>query len=107
MHDGFKNAYSLIIDKEKIVLNPLPPNQVHKIKLEVGGEKKRDILMLSGMWVERALSNGKQGLALLMLDSNKSAKVTPLHPIICPPHFPISRCLHTRFIPWSPTDPRH
>ena len=32
MHDGFKNTYSLIIDKERIVLNPLPPNQVQKTK---------------------------------------------------------------------------
>jgi len=59
MHDGFKNTYSLIIDKEKIVLNPLPPNQVHKIKPGVGSEKKRDLLMLSETRVERALSKGK------------------------------------------------
>jgi len=47
MHDGFKNTYSLVVDKERIVLNPLPLNQVHKIKSRVGSEKKRDILMIS------------------------------------------------------------
>jgi len=26
IHDGLKKTYSLIIDKEMIVLNPLPPN---------------------------------------------------------------------------------
>jgi len=26
IHDGFKNTYFLVIDKERIVLNPLPPN---------------------------------------------------------------------------------
>jgi len=54
IHDGFKNTYALIIDKGKIVLNPLPPNQVHKIKPDVGSEKKRDLLMLSETRVERA-----------------------------------------------------
>ena len=47
MHDGFKNTYSLVVDKERIVLNPLPLNQVHKIKSRVGSEKKRDIRMIS------------------------------------------------------------
>ena len=50
MHDGFKNTYSLIIDKERIVLNPLPPNEVHKTKPGVGSKKKRDLLMLSETW---------------------------------------------------------
>jgi len=54
MHDGFNNTYSLIIDKEKIVLNPLPPNQVHKIKPGVGSEKKRYLLVLIETRVERA-----------------------------------------------------
>jgi len=45
IHDGFNNTCSLIIDKEKIVLNPLPPTQVHKTKPEVGSEKKRDLLI--------------------------------------------------------------
>ena len=80
MHDGFKNTYSLVIDKEKIVLNPLPRNQVHKSKPGVGSEKKRDFLMMSETRVERALSKDKQLLALLMLESNKSEEVTPLHP---------------------------
>ena len=84
MHDGFKNTYSLIIDKEKIVLNPLPPNQGHKIKPRVGSEKKRDILMLSETRVERDLSKGKQVLALFMLESNKSKQVPPLHLMIHP-----------------------
>jgi len=64
-------TYSLIVDKERIVLNPLPPNQVHKTKPGVGSEKKRDLFMLSEIWVDRASSNGKQVLALLMLESNK------------------------------------
>ena len=59
MHDGFKNPYSSIVDKEKIILNPLPSNQVHKTKPGLGSEKKRDLLMLSETWVERALSKGK------------------------------------------------
>ena len=84
MHDGFKNTYSLVIDKEKIALNPLPPKQVHKSKLRVGSKKKRDLLMLSETRVERALSEDKQVLALLMLESNKSEEVTPLHPKIDP-----------------------
>jgi len=84
VHNGYKNTYSLIIDREKIVLNPLPPNQVHKIKPGVGSEKKRDLLMLSETQVKRALGKGKQVLALFMLESNKSEEVTPLHPIIHP-----------------------
>jgi len=56
MHDGFKNTYSLVIDKENIVLIPLPPNQVHKTKPGIGSEKKRDLLMLSETRVERALN---------------------------------------------------
>jgi len=84
MHDGFKKTYSLIIDKEKIILNSLPPNQVHKSKPGVGSEKKRDLLMLSETRVERALSKDKQVLALLMLKSNNSEEVTPLHPKIIP-----------------------
>jgi len=59
MHDGFKDTYSLIINKERNVLNPLPSNQVHKTKLGVGSEKRRDFLMLSEAWVERPLSKGK------------------------------------------------
>ena len=70
MHAGFKNTYSLIVDKEKIILNPLPPNQVHKIKPEVGSKKKRDLLMTSGTQVKRALSRGKQVVVLLMLESS-------------------------------------
>jgi len=58
VHDGFKNTYSLVVDKEKIVLNPLAPNQIHKIKPGVGSEKKRDLLMMSETRVERALSKG-------------------------------------------------
>jgi len=84
IHDGFKNTYSLVIDKERIVLNPLPPNQVHKTKPGVGSEKKIDLLILTERWVERALGKGKQVLTLLMLESNKSEEVTPLHPLICP-----------------------
>ena len=84
LHDGFKNTYSLVIDKEKIVLNPLPPNQIHKSKPGVGSEEKRDLLMLSETRVERALSKGKQVLASLTLESNKSEEVTPLHPKIIP-----------------------
>jgi len=76
MHDGFKNAYSLIIDKERIVLNPLPPNQVHKTKPGVASEKKRDLFM-SETRVKRALSKDKQVLALLMPECNKSEEVTP------------------------------
>ena len=72
----------MIIDKERIVLNPLPPNQVYKTKPKVGSKKKRDLLMLSDTRVERALSKHKQVLALLMLESNKSEEVTPLHPKI-------------------------
>jgi len=60
LHDGFKNIYSLVIDREKIILNPLPPNQVHKIKRGGGAsEKKRDLLMLSETRVEKTLSKGK------------------------------------------------
>jgi len=84
IHDGFKNTNSLNIDTEKIVLNPLPPNQIHKTKLRVGSEKKKDLLMLSETRVERALSKGKQVLTLLMLESNKSEEVTPLHPKVIP-----------------------
>jgi len=54
----------LIIDKEKIVLNPLPPNQIHKTKPRVGSEKKIDLLILSERRVETALSKGKQVLTL-------------------------------------------
>jgi len=72
----------LIIDKEKIVLNPLPPNQVHKTKPGVRSEKKRDLLMFNETQVKRALSEGKQVLALLMSESNKSEQGTPLHPLI-------------------------
>jgi len=84
MHDGFKNTYYLLIEKETIVQNLLPPNQDHKIKPTVGSEKKRDLLMLSEKQVERALSKGKQVLASIMLESNKSEEVTPLHPMIRP-----------------------
>jgi len=69
----------LVVDKEKIVLNSLALNQIHKIKLRVGSEKRRDLLMMSETQVERALSKGKKVLALLMLESNKSEEVTPLH----------------------------
>jgi len=44
----------------------------------VESEKKRDLLMMSETRVEKALSKGKQVLALLMLESNKSEEVTPL-----------------------------
>ena len=54
----------MIIDKEKIVLNPLPPNQIHKTKPRVGSEKKIDLLILSERRVETALSKGKQVLTL-------------------------------------------
>jgi len=36
--------------------------------------------MLSKTRVERAVSKGKQVLTLIMLESNKSEEVTPLHP---------------------------
>jgi len=84
VHDGFKNTYFFVIDKEKIVLNLLPPNQVHKIKPGIGSEKKTDLLMLSETQVERPLGKGKQVLASLMLESNKSKEMNPLHPMICP-----------------------
>jgi len=84
MHDSFKNTYSLIIKKEKIVPKPLPPNQVHEIKPRVGSEKNRELLMLSETRVERALSKGRQVPALLMLKSNESEEVAPLHPKISP-----------------------
>ena len=82
VHDGFKN--SLVVDKEKILFNSLAPNQIHKIKPRVGSEKKRDLLMMSETQFERALSNGKQVLALVMLKSNKIKEVTPLHPLVIP-----------------------
>jgi len=44
IHDGFKNTYSLIIDKEKIVLNPLLPNQVHKTKPRLEVRKRETFL---------------------------------------------------------------
>jgi len=87
VHDVFKNTYSLVVDKEKIVLNPLALNQINKIKPGVWSEKKRDILMMIETRVERALSKGKQVLALLMLKSNKSEEVTPL-PLVFPQELP-------------------
>lgn len=81
---SFKVASSLIIGKERIVLNSLPPNQVYKTKARVRSKKKRDILMFSETRVERALSIGKQVLALLTLESNKSEEVTPPDPKIGP-----------------------
>ena len=84
VNGGFKNTYSLIVHKEKIVVNPLPPNQVHETKPGVGSEKKGHFLMLSETRVERALRKVKQVLTLLMPESNKSDEVTPLHPSICP-----------------------
>jgi len=50
----------------------------------VVSEKKRDLLMMSETQVERALRKGRQILALLMLESNKSEEVTPLHPLVSP-----------------------
>jgi len=40
--------------------------------------------MMSETQVQGALSKGKQVLALLMLESNKSEEEAPLHPLICP-----------------------
>jgi len=74
----------LVVDKEKIVLNSLAPNQNHKIKPGVGSEKKGDLPMMSKTRVERALIKGKQLLALLILESNKIEEVTPLHPLVSP-----------------------
>jgi len=58
--------------------------QIHKIKPGVGSEKKQDLPMTSETWVERVLSKGKQLLALLMLESNKSEEVTLSHPLVSP-----------------------
>ena len=48
----------------------------------MGSKEKRDLLMMSETQVERPLSKGNQVLALLMLESNKSEEVTPLHPLV-------------------------
>jgi len=82
VHDGFKNTYSLVVDKKKIVLYHLDPNQIHKINPGVGSEKKRDLLMMTKTRVKRALSKGKQVQTLLMLESNKNEEVTPLHRLL-------------------------
>jgi len=59
-------------------------SQINKAKPRVGSEKKRDLLMFSETRVERALRKGRQVLALLILESNKSEEVTPLHPKVIP-----------------------
>ncbi|XP_021737243.1 uncharacterized protein LOC110703765 [Chenopodium quinoa] len=45
MHDGIKNTYSFMMDKKKIVLNPLSPTIKHKEPLDTGNTIKENLLI--------------------------------------------------------------
>ena len=78
MHDGHANTYALKFKGRSLTLAPLPPPTPLKIKSAKGSEKG---LYMSETQVERAISKSKPIFALLIVESNTSEVVKPLHPL--------------------------
>jgi len=78
MYDGHANTYALKFKGHSLTLTALSPPKHLKIKLGKGSEKS---LYMSETQVERAISKSKPLFALLMVESNVSEEVKPLHPL--------------------------
>jgi len=78
IHNGHANTYAFKHNSRRLTLAPLPQPKPHKIKLGKGSEKS---LYMSETWMERAISKSKPLFSLLMVESNTSKEVKPLHPL--------------------------
>ena len=64
------------VDSRNLALTPVPPPKLYKSKLRKGSEKS---LFMSETRMERAISKSKPLFALLMIESNTSKGVKPMH----------------------------
>jgi len=76
MHDGNANTYALKFKGCNLTLTPQPPRKPLKTK---PGKKSEKSLCMSETRVERAISKSKPLFASLMVESNTSEEVRPLH----------------------------
>jgi len=78
MHDGHANTFALKFKGRSLTLAPLPPPKHLKIKPWKGSEKS---VYMNETRVEKAISKSKPLFSLLMVTSNTSEVVKPLHPL--------------------------
>jgi len=76
IHDGHVNIYAFKHTSRSLTLSLLPPPKPFKIKLGNGSEKS---LYMSESQVKRTISKSKPLFSLLMVQSNTSEVVKPIH----------------------------
>ena len=78
IHDRHTNTYAFMYKGHSLTLAPLVQPKPLKFKL---GKKSEKSLYMSQTQVERAISKSKPLFVLLMVESNTSEEVKPLHPL--------------------------
>jgi len=78
IHDGHANTYAFKYIGRNLTLTLLSPPKLLKSKSGKGSEKS---LFMSETRVERAISKSKPLFTLLMIESNISEGVKPMHPL--------------------------
>ena len=78
IHDGHANTYAFKYMGYNLNLRPLPPPKLRKYKPRKGSEKS---LFMSETRVKRVISKSKPLFALLMVESNTSEGLKPMHPL--------------------------
>ena len=78
IHDGHVNIYTFKFKGRNLTLAPFTTPKPHTFKLRRRSEKS---LYMSKTSVDKAISKSKPLFALLLVESNKSEVVKPVHPL--------------------------
>ena len=78
IHDGHANTCAFKYMGRNLTLTLLPP---HKLLKSKSGTRSEKSLFMSEIHRERAIGKGKPLFALLMVESNRSEGVKPMHPL--------------------------
>ena len=81
MHDGRKNTYSFMMDKKKIVLNPLSPTIKHKEPLGTGNTIKENLLIGENE-MGKEIDQGHFVFICLLRETQESERENPIHPLV-------------------------
>jgi len=78
IHGGRASTYAFKYMGRNLTLTALPPPKLLKSKL---GQASAKSLFLSEIWVKRAINKSKPLFTLLVVESNTSKGVKPMHPL--------------------------
>ncbi|KAJ9567692.1 hypothetical protein OSB04_003658, partial [Centaurea solstitialis] len=79
LHDGYQNTYSFVMNKKKVILEPLPSTLLQKQTEPGQNTMVEKSLFMNEARVERAICKGKPVYVLLLTVNRFNDGETPLH----------------------------